>query len=259
VELHGVSRRVMPCPLMSLNVCRAETPRLMYSNLCAGVQTAKFRQQLDGLMTFLESSHAHFVRCIKPNSEKRSMLFNPPECLEQLRNSGVPQAVAIFQEGSCMHALHRLDPLSTTVMVTLTLSRLRCVTAEFPFRVPYLEFCERYYMLAPPSQYVGMCLLDAEAPKGRKPVEGIEELRAMSAAILRHEAGGLTEVQLGKTKVFYKGVQDRLLEVRYPAWWVHWIVVGIVRCHRSHVSCVCSCLCVHSSATATQSVEQRAS
>eukprot|EP00466_Bigelowiella_natans_P001656 jgi/Bigna1/41654/e_gw1.55.12.1 len=60
---------------------------------------AKFRKQLNDLMRTLNTTYPHYIRCIKPNSEKAPMQFTVNMCLEQLRYSGVFEAVKIRKQG----------------------------------------------------------------------------------------------------------------------------------------------------------------
>jgi myosin heavy subunit len=46
---------------------------------------AKFRAQIKDLMNELNSCDAHFIRCIKPNEEKKKNLFVPNLALNQIR------------------------------------------------------------------------------------------------------------------------------------------------------------------------------
>ncbi|GBG32611.1 Myosin-11 [Hondaea fermentalgiana] len=74
---------------------------------------AQFRKQLDQLMSILRATQTHYIRCVKPNDEKLPRTFNPSLSLEQLRYSGVFEAVRIRKQG-------------------------------FPFRYKYERFVERY-------------------------------------------------------------------------------------------------------------------
>ncbi|CAD7943154.1 unnamed protein product [Amoebophrya sp. A120] len=65
----------------------------------------QFRASLRDLMAVIYQSQPHFVRCIKPNSEKKAQIFTPPMALEQLTNSGVIEAVRIRQAGYPYRAL----------------------------------------------------------------------------------------------------------------------------------------------------------
>jgi len=58
----------------------------------------RFVNDLNGLLTELKSSKAHFIRCIKPNMEQKPKLFTALMVLDQLRCSGVVEAVRVMQE-----------------------------------------------------------------------------------------------------------------------------------------------------------------
>jgi len=74
---------------------------------------AQFRKQLDRLMKILSGTTTHYIRCVKPNENKAPRDFNAALSLEQLRYSGVFEAVRIRKQG-------------------------------FPFRYKYERFVERY-------------------------------------------------------------------------------------------------------------------
>ncbi|KAH9259713.1 hypothetical protein BASA81_002135 [Batrachochytrium salamandrivorans] len=76
----------------------------------------QFRNQLDKLMNQLNQTQTHYIRCIKPNNDKRPSELDPVLTLEQLRYSGVFEAVRIRKQG-------------------------------FPFRYTYERFVERYKCL----------------------------------------------------------------------------------------------------------------
>lgn len=58
-----------------------------------------FREQLQSLMTTLWSTRPHYVRCIKPNEEKKKYKFDSLMVLNQLRYSGVMEVVRIRRQG----------------------------------------------------------------------------------------------------------------------------------------------------------------
>ena len=76
----------------------------------------RFKQQLVDLMTALEKTDPHYIRCIKPNPQNKALLFDPPYNLEQLRCGGVLEAVRVTQAG-------------------------------FPTRKIYAEFVDRYLQM----------------------------------------------------------------------------------------------------------------
>lgn len=81
-----------------------------------------FRTSLIDLMQTINSTDAHYIRCIKPNEGKESWKFEGPMVLSQLRACGVLETVRI----SC---------------------------AGYPTRWTYEEFAMRYYMLCHSSQW----------------------------------------------------------------------------------------------------------
>ncbi|CAK0836615.1 unnamed protein product [Prorocentrum cordatum] len=65
------------------------------------VQTVsvKFRKSLASLMDKLNTAQPHFIRCVKPNPDKRPFQFVSSMTQEQLVYSGVMEAVRIWQLG----------------------------------------------------------------------------------------------------------------------------------------------------------------
>ncbi|KAF9533339.1 P-loop containing nucleoside triphosphate hydrolase protein [Crepidotus variabilis] len=81
-------------------------------------QGSIFKASLIALMETLSTTNVHYIRCIKPNEQKRPWEFQPQQVLGQLRACGVLETIRI----SC---------------------------AGYPTRWTYEEFAERYYMLVP--------------------------------------------------------------------------------------------------------------
>ncbi|CAM9431931.1 unnamed protein product, partial [Ectocarpus fasciculatus] len=73
-----------------------------------------FRKQLTNLMSVCDTTEPHYIRCIKPNQDKRPQLFKSQLCLDQLTYAGVFEAVQIRKNG-------------------------------YPFRLPHARFAARYY------------------------------------------------------------------------------------------------------------------
>ncbi|KDO32175.1 hypothetical protein SPRG_19487 [Saprolegnia parasitica CBS 223.65] len=80
--------------------------------------TAKFQVQLASLLTVLNATAPHFVRCIKPNDELRPTVLDAPRVAEQLRCSGILEAATIARSG-------------------------------YPIRMPHATFVHTYECLAP--------------------------------------------------------------------------------------------------------------
>ena len=59
----------------------------------------QFKNQLQELIKVLSTSNPSFIRCIKPNSEKASMLFSSPEVQNQLQYAGMLECIRIRKAG----------------------------------------------------------------------------------------------------------------------------------------------------------------
>ncbi|RPD65761.1 hypothetical protein L226DRAFT_608721 [Lentinus tigrinus ALCF2SS1-7] len=88
-------------------------------------QASIFKASLVNLMDTLNTTNVHYIRCIKPNEQKRAWEFTPQQVLGQLRACGVLETIRI----SC---------------------------AGYPSRWTYEEFAERYYMLVHSSEWETM-------------------------------------------------------------------------------------------------------
>jgi len=60
---------------------------------------SQFKMQLMELVGLIESGKAHYVRCIKPNGERRPHTFEAPSVIRQLRCSGVTETVRARRAG----------------------------------------------------------------------------------------------------------------------------------------------------------------
>ncbi|CCM06099.1 uncharacterized protein FIBRA_08346 [Fibroporia radiculosa] len=85
-------------------------------------QASIFKASLVNLMDTLNVTNVHYIRCIKPNEQKKAWEFTPQQVLGQLRACGVLETIRI----SC---------------------------AGYPSRWIYEEFAERYYMLVHSSEW----------------------------------------------------------------------------------------------------------
>ena len=67
----------------------------------------KFRRQLSSLMKLLNRSEPGYIRCIKPNDTKSKSNFQTQMCIDQLRYSGVFEAVKIRKTGFPFRLTHK--------------------------------------------------------------------------------------------------------------------------------------------------------
>ncbi|KFP33554.1 Unconventional myosin-XV, partial [Colius striatus] len=83
----------------------------------ASTLVSKLQQSLQDLTAKLRRSHAFFIRCITPNPQKQSNIFDVEYVTCQLRHSGILEAIHIRKE-------------------------------RYPIRVPFQNFLARYGLLA---------------------------------------------------------------------------------------------------------------
>jgi len=84
------------------------------------------KKSLNELMTMLNSTYPHFIRCLVPNDHKQPGLVQAELILHQLRCNGVLEGIRIVRQG-------------------------------FPNRVMYAEFKQRYSILAAAAIPAGFC------------------------------------------------------------------------------------------------------
>lgn len=67
----------------------------------------QFKKSLDALMNTLSQCQPFFVRCVKPNEEKRALVFDRELCTRQLRYSGMMETIRIRRAGyPIRHSFH---------------------------------------------------------------------------------------------------------------------------------------------------------
>ena len=72
-----------------------------------GVSVAsQFRSSLQLLVSDLEKTAPHFIRCIKPNSKKKANSLDPGEVLRQLRYAGMMETIRIRRQGYSVREDH---------------------------------------------------------------------------------------------------------------------------------------------------------
>ena len=69
--------------------------------------TSAFRASLRTLMTKIKDADPHYIRCIKPNSNKVPTKADGSMMMEQLLKAGVLATVRIRQNGYCYRVVHK--------------------------------------------------------------------------------------------------------------------------------------------------------
>ncbi|KAJ9533759.1 hypothetical protein QJQ45_026789 [Haematococcus lacustris] len=157
---------------------------------------SQFKRQLADLMAALNAMQPHYVRCIKPNPSSRPGMFDANYVLQQLKCGGVMEAVRI----SC---------------------------AGFAYRRPYATFLNYFWPLCPSAMHAALSqgpsqpAASSQATKLPAPPRSLEgALERCPVETLRHAteriltAAGVTDYQLGHTKLFLRPVQSVLLDSR---------------------------------------------
>jgi len=148
-----------------LRAAREQPKSTRQNKKTVGSQTvgSKFRESLNQLMETLFSTTPHYVRCIKPNDFKLPFTFEPKRAIQQLRACGV-------------------------------LETIRISAAGYPSRWTYMEFFQRYRVLAKSKEI--------NRKNMRKTCENV-----VSKLIEDHD-----KYQFGKTKIFFRAGQVAYLE-----------------------------------------------
>lgn len=123
-----------------------------------------FKGSLIELMKTINSTNVHYIRCIKPNEQKKAWEFDSLMVLSQLRACGVLETIRI----SC---------------------------AGFPSRWTYVEFADRYHILVSPEKWISV-MNSGDVTK--------ESVSDLCDTILQDNIEDNTRYQLGNTKIFFK-------------------------------------------------------
>ncbi|CAI4054502.1 myosin 4 SKDI_01G0420 [Saccharomyces kudriavzevii IFO 1802] len=131
-----------------------------------------FKKSLSELMAIINSTNVHYIRCMKPNSEKLPWKFDNLMVLSQLRACGVLETIRI----SC---------------------------AGFPSRWAFDEFVLRYFVLTNYDQW-STILYNSDLPK--------ETIVNFCRSVLDASIPDAAKYQIGNTKIFFKAGMLAYLE-----------------------------------------------
>ena len=101
------------------------------------------QQQLQSLLETLSSTEPHYIRCVKPNSLLKPAIFENQNVLQQLR-CGVSFCC-------CWHfRLLQTSNISPDIVFSQgVMEAIRISCAGYPTRRTFLEFIDRFGILAP--------------------------------------------------------------------------------------------------------------
>jgi myosin-5 len=130
-----------------------------------------FKESLDGLMSTINNTNAHYIRCIKPNEMKTAWKFDNLMVLSQLRACGVLETIQISLVG-------------------------------FPSKYSYEEFVSRFSILLSSEDQLKLKETERKSESDTK---------KLSIKLLNQNIQDHTLFQLGKTKLFFRaGVLGQL-------------------------------------------------
>lgn len=140
--------------------------------------SSEFREQLDYLMTSIDKTEPHFIRCIKPNPQNLADTYDRPSVTEQLRYGGVLQVVQVSRAG-------------------------------YPVRLPPEEVWLDYKILLPAHLYEELKVISSVTEKVKKLLTHLTlELNIKN----KNSTGPVWAV--GKTLVFFKQVTHEKLKYK---------------------------------------------
>lgn len=196
--------------VQSHKVIKKQTMKRRYQSV-----SAEFQEQLGHLMAVVQATEPHFVRCVKPNPRSAADFYDRKSVTQQLRYSGVLQAVQVSRAGypvrmghlECWQEYQVLLPKTKAVFGYVfgnnDLSRIADVRKRAQKMLEYLdkEICLPRTATGAASWSVGNTLifLKQEAAEGLK------------FARLQRIINGIVKIQCKWKRFFYLRRYRRLL------------------------------------------------
>jgi myosin V len=161
-------------------------PRRAKSNLTADTVMTQFKNQLTSLMKGLNETQSRYIRCVKPNTQKKKLVMEHITTLEQLRCAGVVAAV--------------------------TISR-----SAYPSKLEHDDVLKRYGMLNEGKPKGGYTDQMAE-------IEDLLTKKLTRFEYTKKDGSSAKAYAMGKTKVYFKGGCLEFLESERAKIWDRWAV-----------------------------------
>ena len=149
----------------------------------------QFRSQLTDLIASVQSTEPHFVRCIKPNSTKQRSIMEGSLVLDQMRYSGLFEAIRIRKSGYAYRSSHEVFCNSYKILADDVSSLL--TTGEI---LPHeackliLDQCVAAGVLPPGVSHAGATKVFLKANQHRTLLERYKRVRVEKYAVVIQNA-----------------------------------------------------------------------
>ena len=148
--------------------------------------SAKFKADLDSLMAAMRKTTPHFIRCVKPNDFQMPDVFNAPLALNQLKYSGLFEAIRIRKSGYAVRMtidqFIKRYHICTTHLPKETRSKpLEHCTAMIKYLATKLKYDNAAG--APRQWFVGTTRVFLRSTQFRVLLEGLRDTHASVVAI----------------------------------------------------------------------------
>ncbi|OQR97414.1 myosin [Thraustotheca clavata] len=109
-------RKMFPAPQSPHDYRNKKTTAANRQNTRAITVGTQFKESLAQLMEKISQTNVHYVRCIKPNSQKTPYAFDHPSVVDQLRCAGVIEAIRVSRSAYPSRVSH-LDCLKSYALL----------------------------------------------------------------------------------------------------------------------------------------------
>jgi hypothetical protein len=145
----------------------------------------QFRNQLIGLMSQLQITEPHFIRCVKPNHEKVPSRFHGELVLRQLRYAGLFEAIRIRKSGFAFRSPHRhFADVFQIIHEDLPLARKKALVNNQQACQMILEEVTRLGKMDPKDWFVGKTKVFIKTGEQKLVLERIKGERMIDYVII---------------------------------------------------------------------------
>ena len=152
-------------PIVAYNESNGSDDKRKRSNVVAATVWTKYREGLSTLLAEIEQTRTRYIKCIKPNDEKKPAAATNQLVLDQLRSSGVVGAIEMTR-------------------------------ASFPNRLEHRDVLDRFFCLLPSSQPRGPVRTQ------KKLLEHVNTILTSSNFASENEIGDMFAI--GRTRTYFR-------------------------------------------------------